>query len=354
MNDFSVIDLDGHVMEPQEAWLDHLDPAHHADAPRVVVDNQGRHRHLIAGELEAPIPAPAEGWPVVAGGFDAKIRLADMDRQGVQQSLLFPTVGLYFQGLAQTPAQTALCRAYNDWLHDFRAADRQRLLGVAVIPQTDIAESVAEAKRAVRELGCSAVMLRPNPIAGRNLDDPAYTPLWECLEALNVPAAIHEGTTQDLPQSGRDRFDNFLYRHACSHPHEQQMACLALTCGGVLERHPGLRALFLESGCGWIAHWLERLDEHAESWGHANAPLPRAPSEAFARQCFISTDPAERSLPAMLSLVGDETIVFASDYPHPDALADGIVEAVSEREGLSPQNIRRVLHDNAARCLAID
>ena len=354
MSQIEVIDADGHVMEPEAAWREHLDAPFHDDAPRVVVDNQGRHRHLIAGELEAPIPAPAEGWPVIAGGHDAKLRLADMDSQGIQQSLLFPTVGLYFPGLAQGPAQIALCRAYNDWLYDFRSADRQRLLGVAVVPQGDIAESVAEARRAVRELGCRGVMLRPNPIAGRNLDDPAYTPLWECLEELNVPAAIHEGTTQDLPQSGRDRFDNFLYRHVCSHPHEQQMACLALTCGGVLERHPGLRVIFLESGCGWIAHWLERLDEHVESWGHASAPMARKPSEIFARQCFISADPAEKSLPAMLSLLGDENIVFASDYPHPDALTEGIVEAVSSRPELSPQNVRRVLRDNAARCFALD
>ena len=358
MSSFDAIDADGHVMEPESMWPEYLDAAFHTKAPRRVLDNQGRSRQVIADEFMEFIPQDA-AWasgpgPHPRGGDDPKGRLADMDLEGIERTLLFPTTGLYFAGLRDVRAQVALCRAYNDWLSDYCAADRRRLLGVAVVSQTDITEGIAEARRAVSQLGFRGVMLRPNPIEGRNLDDPSYDPLWAVLQELGVPAAIHEGTTQNMVQSGRDRFSNFAFRHACSHPHEQQMACLSLICGGVLERNPDLRVVFLESGCGWIAHWLERLDEHLEHWGHATASLPLEPSEYFARQCFISADPDEKTIPAMASLVGEDKIVFASDYPHPDGIFPGCVTTLSERDDLSDDLKRKVLYDNAVTCFRLD
>ena len=115
--------------------------------------------------------------------------------------------------------------------------------------------------------------MRPNPIAGRPLHDPIYEPLWAAAAELDAAVAIHEGTTLNVVQSGYDRFGDFAYRHACSHPHEQQIACLSFTCAGILERHPDLRVVFLESGCGWIAWWLERLDEHM-NWIGGDHPAP--------------------------------------------------------------------------------
>ncbi len=77
------------------------------------------------------------------------------------------------------------------------------------------------------------------------------------------------------------------------------------------------------------------------------------PSEYFNRQCFISADPGERTIPGIISVIGDDNIVFASDYPHPDALADGIVDAIAKREGLSAESKRKLLSDNAMRCFGL-
>jgi predicted TIM-barrel fold metal-dependent hydrolase len=97
-----------------------------------------------------------------AGGHDPKQRLADMDRQGVERSLLFPTFGLFFAG-----SSAATCRCAMPRLQRLAArvllADAQRLLGVAVVPQRDLGEAIAEARRCVRELGFRGVMMRPNP-----------------------------------------------------------------------------------------------------------------------------------------------------------------------------------------------
>ena len=347
------IDADAHVQEPTDALARHLAPGFRDYAPRQLVDDQGRIRQLVGGELKPWIPSPPGGWQIPAGGSDPRQRLRDMDAQGVERAALYPTLGLAFAGLARSDVQIALCRAYNDWLHEFCAADPRRLLAIALLPQRDLGESLAEARRAIRELGCRGVVLRPNPIAGRSLHDPSWQPLWELLEAEGVPLAIHEGTTQDVPQSGRDRFDNFALRHVCSHPHEQQIACAGLVMTGVLERHPGLRVVFLESGCGWLPHWLERMDDHCAAWGHCLAKLPLAPSEYFRRQGFVSAEPGERSLSAVVSHLGDDCVVFATDYPHPDALRGDVVGLVAERDDLTRSAKEKILRANAARCFGL-
>jgi predicted TIM-barrel fold metal-dependent hydrolase len=267
--------------------------------------------------------------------------------------VLFPTFGLFFAGLERADVQAVLCRAYNDWLHEFSSADARRLIGVAVVPQSDLGAALAEARRCVGELGFRGVMMRPNPVRGRTLGDPYWDPLWTLLEEAGVPLAVHEGTSQDLPQSGRDRFDNYALRHVCSHPHEQQIACAALAMGGVLERHPALRAVFLESGCGWLPHWLERMDEHVHAWGHALAKLPLLPSEYFRRQCFVSCDPNERTLPSVVELAGEDVVLFATDYPHPDAIAGDLVAQIADRPELSSSAREKILRANAERCFGL-
>lgn len=353
MPEIRTIDADGHVQEQPEALARFLPPEYQCYAPRYYQDEQGHYRQAVGGQSLPYIPAPEGGWDIPDGGHDPKLRLADMDMQGVAQSVLFPTLGLTFAGLDDAAVQIVLCRAYNDWLAEFCSADAARLIGVAVVPQSDLAACMTETRRAVRDLGFRAVMLRPNPVRGRGLDHASWDPLWELLQELDVPLAVHEGTTGDLPQSGRDRFDNFVMRHVASHPHEQQLACLGLIMGGVLERHPALRAVFLESGCGWLPHWLERMDEHCESWGHAIAPSPLQPSEYFARQCFISCDPAEKGISAFVSQLGADSLVFASDYPHPDAITENIVGQIADRPDLAESDKRKILENNARRCFGL-
>jgi uncharacterized protein len=346
-----VIDADGHVAEPGDLWDRFLEPELRGFGPKLVRDEQGRMRMVIGGELIPPVPAPPEWGDRArpAGGADPRARLADMDAEGIEQSVLFPSMGLFFAGIEDDRVHGALCRAYNDWLGEFCATDPARLFGVAVIPQGDISASVVEARRACTELGFRGVMVRPNQIRGRSLHHPGYEPLWKLVEELGVTLAVHEGTTQNVQQSGRDQFESFAFRHACSHPLEQQMGCLALICGGVLQRHPDLRVVFLESGCGWAPYWLERLDEHMEKWSFATVPLPHEPTEYFMRQCFISCEPDERTLPSVVSMLGDDNIVFASDYPHPDGIFPGVVKALADRDDLSDTTKTKILATNAKR-----
>jgi ketosteroid isomerase-like protein len=126
------------------------------------------------------------------------------------------------------------------------------------------------------------------------------------------------------------------------------LACAQLITFGVLERHPSLRLVFLESSGGWAPFWLERLDEQAESFGGFCPDLKLRPSEYFARQCAISFEVDERTLPALAPFVGAERIVWGSDYPHHDATFPGAVDALRRTIAPCPTAVQaKVLGLNA-------
>jgi predicted TIM-barrel fold metal-dependent hydrolase len=260
--------------------------------------------------------------------------MADMDSEGIDQAVLYPTIALYAAAIDDPAAAVAVARAYNDWLAGYCAHAPHRLFGAALLPLQDPAAAVDELRRAVTELGFPAAFVRPNPCAERSLPHRAYEPLWTAAEELGVPIGIHEGSSVIVPTLGADRPFNPLILHAVSHSFEQMLACAQLIAFGVFERHPGLRCVFLESSGGWAPFWLERLDEQAGSFGGYCPDLRLTPSEYFARQCAISFEVDERTLPALVPFVGAERIVWGSDYPHHDATFPGAVKAL--RHTLAP------------------
>ena len=98
----------------------------------------------------------------------------------------------------------------------------------------------------------------------------------------------------------------------------------------MLERHPDLKVAVLECGGGWIAHWMDRLDEFLESYGWTAAPMSISPEEYFQRQCWISFDPGERTAGLLGPIVGADRFVWASDFPHSDAKYPGVVDELRE------------------------
>src|SRR6516225_2216823 len=245
-------------------------------------------------------------------------------------------MGLYVSVLDDPTAAVAVARAYNDWLASYCATADRRLFGAAMLPLQDPPTAASELRRAVSELGFVAGFVRPNPCAGRSLPDRAYDAVWDAAEELGVPIGVHEGSSVIVPTLGADRPFNPMVLHAVSHSFEEMLACAQLIAFGVLERHPGLRVVFLESSGGWAPFWLERLDEQAASFGGFCPEMKLLPSEYFARQCAISFEVDERTLPALVPFVGAERVVWGSDYPHHDATFPGAVEAIRATIAPSP------------------
>ena len=291
----------------------------------------------------------AEAQP---GGADPVARLADMDTEGIDQAVLYPTIGLYFSAVPDPATAVRLAAAYNDWLAGYCGAGPRRLFGAAMLPLQDPPAAARELRRAVGELGFVAGFVRPNPCLGRSLCHRAYEPLWDAAEDLGVPIGIHEGSSVIVPTLAADRPFNPLVLHALSHPFEEMLACAELIAFGVLERHPGLRCVFLESSGGWVPFWLERLDEQVASFGGYCPDMALRPSEYFARQCAVSFEVDERTLPALAPFVGAERIVWGSDYPHHDATFPGAVDAIRATVAPCPTATQaRVLGLNARAAL---
>ena len=355
----AVVDADGHVVEPRAAWTEVPEPYR----PRIERDASG-FEHVIVddteilavplGTLATPgahfddptsVRALEEAHP---GGSDPVARLADMDAEGIDQAVLFPSVGLYFWALDDPAAAVPIARAYNDWLASYCAADPARLFGAAMLPVQDPAAAAAELRRAHDELGFKAAFVRPNPCRGRSLSDRAYQPVWEAAEETGTAVGVHEGSSVIVPTLGSDRPFNPLVLHAVSHSFEEMLACAQLMAFGVFERHPGLRVVFLESSGGWVPFWLERLDEQAESFGGFCPDLRLAPSEYFARQCWVSYEIDERTLPVLAPFIGERRIVWGSDYPHHDATFPGAVDTLRRTIApLDPAVQEMVLGSNA-------
>ena len=353
-----VIDADGHVTEPLTLWDEYLDPVFRQRAPRFTLDDEGRPcqvadgRHIMRHALRLTLPP---GYPEVSyvprlGGFDPAARLVDLDSEGIDVAVLFPSIGLYVSDVSDPALLAALCRAYNTWLADYCRAAPDRLIGIALLPLADVDASIRELERATERYGFRGAFFRPNPYAGRPIHHPDYEPLWACAAALGIPVTVHEGISDWVPTLGRERFENPAMLHVVCHPFEQMAACAGLILTGVLERNPRLKLAFLESGAAWLPYWLHRLDEHWETWGHLLPAVRMPPSEYFKRQCMISTEPGEEAVAAVVTHVGDDYVVWASDYPHPDATFPGAVtKTLAAMERLSPTAQRKIMGANAAR-----
>lgn len=361
-----IIDADGHVVEPDSTWLDHLDPRFLEFVPRPI--REGDAFHFEAGGIEGftmrarpeSLAAPRKagersgGDAPASGAVDPASRLGDMAVDGIHQSVIYPTYGLMVQGIRDPEAAPALCRAINDWLAEYCRHDSARLHGVGVLPQTDPADALAEARRCLEELDMKGVWRRPERIPGTPaLHDPGYEPLWSYLEEADRPFALHPGLNGIVPcDELRHRFDDdYGAMHAVHFPMEQMLGMTDLISFGVLDRHPRMRVAFLETGAVWALAHLHRLDEHLELFGFPERPKEK-PSDQFRRQGFVSVEEIEPGLPAMLDAY-PETVMFASDYPHGDGVFPGSTAELLETDALDEDQRARVLYRNAQRFYSI-
>ena len=207
-----------------------------------------------------------------------------MDEEGIDQAVLFPSIGLYAWAITDSGG-SGLGREGLQRLA--RVLLRRGHLPGSSAPRCSRSRTPTRLSPRCGGRRTSSVSpprsSRPNPCMGRSLQDPAYEPIWSAAEELDVAIGVHEGSSVIVPTLGSDRPFNPLVLHAISHSFEEMLAFAQLVAFGVLERHPDLRLVFLESGGGWAPFWVERLDEQAETFGGFCPEMRLRPSEYFAQ-----------------------------------------------------------------------
>jgi uncharacterized protein len=386
-----VVDADGHIYEPEDLWTARMDASRWGDwiPVRVVEDEcydivycggvvRGGGREL-QDQMAAAVGMTAQQFHDLTislkreGGHDPKARLADMDAEGIDVSVLYPSQAMFFgpcdpiEALHDIEFVTACERAYNEWLAEFCSTDPVRLFGMAAVPLQDPPRAAHELEHAVTELGLRGAFIRPSAYVDElPLNHSVYNPFWAACQDLDVPVGLHPGVHVDTPGACRKfalvaETENMLVSNmamdelhggsalgqAVGNTVDMVVSLGRMLMGGVCERFPQLRIVFLESGGGWVPTQLERMDEQVKAFPLEKRWLSLLPSEYFKRQCWVSFEPEEWNLAASAEFLGADRVVWASDYPHPE-YHDGVVDEVRESiASLDAAAQERVLGTNA-------
>jgi uncharacterized protein len=342
-----IVDADGHVCEPADLWEANL-PSHLADRgirlrwneetgfdECLIEDRMVTDRGLVglgnAGETFENFGQGRHYEDLNPAGFDPHERVKVLDSEGIDLTVVYPGMGLKLGGIRDPELAVASCRVYNDWIAEWCCAAPDRLKAVGALPMQDPDEAAHEAHR-IRDLGLVGTFARPNAYNERPFFHRSYIPVWEALEETGLVLGLHITGLPDMP--GASVALGHLMasgtHHALIPVIDQMMTLSNLVYGGVLEQHPGLKVAVLESGGGWIAHWMDRLNEFEESYGWAIAPLTMDAEGYFKRQCWISFDPGERTPGPLGPIAGADRFFWASDFPHSDAKYPGVVDELRE------------------------
>jgi uncharacterized protein len=339
-----VIDADGHVEENPVTFSDkYFDPAFRSQRPQVVpgseeglaywmIDEQLFPRRVGRGCHNLGTPVSYQGKPVrhaqrkpdTVGSMELtnlRERLAIMDEEGISLQVLYSTLFLAYP-LSCNPAYvTAMCDAYNRWLGDVLSG-QDRLKWVGVVNLDDIPASVRQVHEA-KKLGAIGMMIL-GTAGDRLLDDASLLPFYEAVAESDLPLAVHVGWS--CPSI------NNLYSHiypsgVIPFTMPVLMGLVSMMSGGIFDRFPKLRVVYLEAGCLWVHFILERLHHRFQHSGKnlVNVVSRTAPIQKLAPMDYVkkgnlyfSAEIEDALLPQVLELVGDGQIMFGSDMPHGD------------------------------------
>ena len=295
---------------------------------------------------------------------DPHLRLHDQDRDGVQGEVLYGILGTTGR-LNDPEAAVEVMRIYNAWLADFCAAHPDRYAGLACIPNAPLAAAIAEVERVARRGGLRGLDLA-NAVDMTPLWHPSWLPLWEVVDASGLPLHFHTvgaplpdairrvllGLPDD-PAAVGERLPLQVARaahavHITGFQIHMAGILTALIYAGVLERFPRLRVVIGESGIGWIPYILMRMDAEWEDQ-FKDLALTMPPSAYWHRQVWATyqTDPIGVRL---LDVLGEDKVMWGSDFPHPDGVWPDSREYLQKELGHLPEGTRRkIVCENAAR-----
>jgi len=381
LSDIRVIDADTHLTEPHDLWTAQAPASMRDRMPQVITDDDGVAQWMVEGKLLGRAGGGGvigrDGSKINAqvglfewtlddihqGAYDPVARLEMMNEMGVYAEVLYPNViGLGGQGIAELVEDASfrltLVQMYNDHMSGIQERSGFRLLPMGILPSWDVDACVAEARR-LGAMGFRGVNMTSDPhdLGAPDMATRAWDPLWATLSELDLPLHFHIGASL----TAMNFFGNYPW------PSQQEDVALGIggsllfignsrvviniICSGMLDRFPELKVVSVESGCGWIPFILETLDYEMEE----NAPafvqeLELRPSEYFRRQMYATTWFERRDLPYMVNSIGEDNIMWETDFPHPTCIfPDPLKAAAANMAELTEAQQRKILSETAVR-----
>jgi predicted TIM-barrel fold metal-dependent hydrolase len=372
---YHVVSTDDHIIEP-EGMFDGRLPSKFADrTPKLAHDDDGAawvyegKRQQMSGlstaagqKVEEFSPKSKTFDQMRPGCYDPRERLKDMDADGVDAQVCFPTLphiaGANFIELQDKEYALAVIKAYNDWLaEEWCGADPDRLIGAAILPLFDMKAAAAEIRR-VAGNGIKAVSLpsHPHTIAGvQNYPDASWEPVYDALSETRLPAEVHIASgktdTSVLAKSAGSPAEVFV----CLAPSSNMEFVATILFSGVLRKWPKLKFISAESGIGWLPYFLERADyTHRKHQFWTGSRIDVTPSDLF-RQSVYANFISDRAGVELRSMIGIENIMLGTDYPHTDTSWPDTQRIIKEQLGDLPDEDRaKICALNAVKVFGLD
>jgi len=365
------VDADGHILEAADCWENYCEAKYKANAIRIKEDEDGLQYLEINGKPsrvsrrgsfsnDASMgqmsrdkgsfnPRLKYGEEVPLDAMDARERLERLDREGLEAAIIYPTVGLSWETECEDAEYAqAMCRAYNRWIVEWCSDSGGRLIPVAHLSLGDPKAAVDELERAVKA-GCRGAWVVQFVMTRKPHAHPDHDLLFAKAQELDVPLGIHVSLEPPWALPGRYKLDylrkqRFFLNVTASDANRH--ALTSFMQYGTFDKFPRLKIVILEVGAGWISYWLDRMDAVYDSILGRSVPLKEKPSYYFRRNIWISADPDEHSLPAMVELCGEGRFFWASDFPHPDHTGNYIQELEELADKLPASARQKVLGEN--------
>jgi len=384
-DDMKIISIDDHVIEHPRVWLDRLPAALQDRGPRIIEDEQGHHVWKYDGDLYPQIGLnavagkdpkdfgmePVRYDDMIPGCYDPAERVKDMDIDGVQAEMCYPSfpgfAGGVFQRARDKDLAYACIRAWNDWqLDEWCAQAPARFLPLSLVPTWD-PRATAEEIRRVAAKGSKIISFPDGPVP---LGLPSFhhkthwEPVWDACEETGLPLGLHFGSGSFVPGF------SFIGSTSTSRPmgesddeHVPSLVATAvfatnsmwstadIVLSGMLQRHPGLKIVLAEGGIGWIPYQIERMDY---SWGrhrwYQEVSKTDRPSDLFKKHfwgCFVE----DYHGIANRHTIGVENILVEVDYPHSDSNWPNSRKQIAENLADVPDDEARMIVETNARKL---
>ena len=370
MADYRVISSDNHVFEPLDLWTSRAGPKYkdrmphierledgdwwYCDGYRVCGTNAGT-QPGVRFEDQTLLAQTRPVEEIRPGGWIPEEHVKDMDEDGVDAGLIFPSVGLdLYENIPDSDLLTEIFRIYNDWLAEFCQAFPDRLKGIAMINIDEVAPGVKELERCAK-MGLVGGMIPVYPLPGRGYHLPEYDLLWAAAQDLEMPLALHFTTSRPGPDQEAVGGDGGITpAFMCNIEHWVRMSLSHIIFSGVFQRFPKLQIGSVENELSWAANFLDRLDYTytqrtiREGWWDRYTG-DKLPSEHFHSNVFLGFQ--EDGLGIRLrDVIGVDNLMWGSDYPHAESTFPRSKQILEDiLEGCTEEEKAKIAGGNAAR-----